>query len=91
VPVVDRHEGIDAFGCDRSNRPGPGSFVAVRPEGSGVKRSTKSKIVVEGWRLIATIDELKLRAPVQRVKQTYSSPVELGRDWERPAPMAHAK
>ena len=39
---------IDVFGCDRSNRSGLGGFVAVGPEGSGVKRSTRPEAVVEG-------------------------------------------
>jgi hypothetical protein len=50
------------FGCDRSNRSGLGCFVAVGLEDSGLKRSTKPKAVVEGWRSVATGDELKLRA-----------------------------
>ena len=47
---------------------------AVDPEGSDLKRSTKSKAVVEGWRLIATDDELKLPARPHRVKGSDSSP-----------------
>src|SRR5436190_210974 len=47
---------------------------AVDPEGSDLKRSTKSKAVVEGWRLIATDDELKLPARPHRVNGSDSSP-----------------
>jgi len=63
---VDLSYGVDVVGCDRSNRSGLGCFVAVGPESSGVKRSTKHHAVVEGWRLIATNDELKLRASRQQ-------------------------
>jgi len=34
---VDGPEGIDIFGCDRSNGPGPG-LRCRWPEGSGVKQ-----------------------------------------------------
>jgi hypothetical protein len=40
-------EGIDVFGCDRSNRSGLGCFVPLAPQGGGVKRSTKPEAVVE--------------------------------------------
>ena len=58
------------------------------PDGSGMKRSTKPEAVVEGWRLIATDDELKnTRAPVtvssELIHSSYFSPVESARNLTR--------
>jgi hypothetical protein len=57
---------IDVFGCDRSNRSGLGGFVAVGPEGSGVKRSTRPEGVVEGM----AIDRHRQRIEHTRPAQT---------------------
>ena len=58
------------------------------PDGSGMKRPTKPEAVVEGWRLIATDDELKnTRAPVtvssELIHSSYFSPVESARNLTR--------
>ena len=58
------------------------------PDGSGMKRSTKPEAVVEGWRLIATGDELKnTRAPgsvsSELIHSNYLLPLESARNLTR--------
>ena len=69
--VECRRRWLEALGVSAATVPTVPVLVrrSVGPEGSGLKRSTKPKGVVEEWRLIATNDELKLRSLIS-VKRT---------------------
>jgi hypothetical protein len=59
---------INALGCDHSNRSGLGGFVAVGPQGSGLKRSTWHKACGGVATLRHNNDALTLRASAILVK-----------------------